>query len=161
MNEPAPTPSRRRYVPAVGPRLARLLFVVFGLFALLAVNSVYLVAVRLLEGATEKAYQNWFYLLMFLLHLATRDIPIGTAYAVWVGIGAVGAYLVSTVVRGDPTSGGQVVAMGALVASIVAVKLALLFLHLQPLAVVAVQWMNPAKRFHGEIEDQLEVRDTA
>src|SRR5688500_11168241 len=69
MNEPVSTPPRRRYVPAVGPRLARLLFVVFGLFALLAVNSVYLVAVRLLEGATEKVYQNWFYLLMFLFHL--------------------------------------------------------------------------------------------
>ena len=69
MNEPVSSPPRRRYVPAVGPRLARLLFVVFGLFALLAVNSVYLVAVRLLEGATEKVYQNWFYLLMFLFHL--------------------------------------------------------------------------------------------
>ena len=60
---------------------------------------------------------------MVLLHLATREIPIGTAYAVWVGIGAVGAYLVSTVVRGQPTNVGQVAAMGALVASIVAVKL--------------------------------------
>ncbi len=60
---------------------------------------------------------------MFLLHLATRQIPIGTAYAVWVGIGAVGAYLVSTVVRGEATSLGQVLAMTALVASILAVKL--------------------------------------
>ncbi|HEX2163675.1 MAG TPA: multiheme c-type cytochrome, partial [Thermoanaerobaculia bacterium] len=65
----APPPSRRRYVPAVGPRLRRLLAVVFGLFALLAVNSAYLVAVRALEAATGEVYQNWFYLLMFLAHL--------------------------------------------------------------------------------------------
>ena len=66
----SPPPStRRKYVPAVGPRLSKLLFVVFGLFALLAVNSVYLVAVRVLEGTSGKAYQNWFYLVMFLFHL--------------------------------------------------------------------------------------------
>ena len=40
MNEPVSTPPRRRYVPAVGPRLAKLLFVVFGLFALLAALAV-------------------------------------------------------------------------------------------------------------------------
>jgi hypothetical protein len=69
MTEPV-APPRKRYVPAVGPRLAKLLFVVFGLFALLAVNSFYLLAVRALEAATDKVYQNWFYLLMFLAHLA-------------------------------------------------------------------------------------------
>ena len=51
--QPAAPPRRRRkYVPAVGPRLAKLLFVVFGLFALLAVNSVYLVGVSILLVAT-------------------------------------------------------------------------------------------------------------
>ncbi|MEM7483165.1 MAG: tetratricopeptide repeat protein [Acidobacteriota bacterium] len=60
---------RRRYVPAVGPRLKKLLFVVFGLFALLAVNSVYLLSVRALEASTGETYQNWFYLIMFLAHL--------------------------------------------------------------------------------------------
>lgn len=60
---------------------------------------------------------------MFLLHLATRTIPIGTGYAVWVGIGAVGAYLVAVLFRGQPTNPGQAVAIAALVASIIAVKL--------------------------------------
>ena len=53
----------------VGPGLKRLLFVVFGLFALLAVNSTYLSSVTALEWLTGQVYQNWFYLLMFLLHL--------------------------------------------------------------------------------------------
>ena len=66
---PAKAKRRRRYVPAVGPWLQKLLTVVFGLFALLAVNAVYLLAVRLLEVTTGQTYQNWFYLLMFLGHL--------------------------------------------------------------------------------------------
>ena len=59
----------RRYVPAVGPRLRILLHVVLGLFALLGVNSVYLVSITLLEHFSQVAYQNYFYQLMFLGHL--------------------------------------------------------------------------------------------
>ncbi|HVS00521.1 MAG TPA: multiheme c-type cytochrome, partial [Thermoanaerobaculia bacterium] len=65
-----PTPPRKRkYVPVVGPRLKKLLFVVFGLFALLAVNSTYLASTTFLEWVSGKTYQNWFYMYMFLLHL--------------------------------------------------------------------------------------------
>lgn len=60
---------------------------------------------------------------MYLLSAATKTIPIGTGYAVWVGIGSVGAFLVGVFVKGDETSTAQVAAIGALVASIVAVKL--------------------------------------
>lgn len=60
---------------------------------------------------------------MYLLSVATRTIPVGTGYAVWVGIGAVGAFLVGVFVKGDPTSPAQIVAIAALVASIIAVKL--------------------------------------
>lgn len=67
-SDPASTPRRPARRP-VGPRLQRLLFVVFGLFALLAVNAVYLSSVTVLEAATGRVYQNWFYLNMFLVHL--------------------------------------------------------------------------------------------
>ena len=60
---------------------------------------------------------------MYLLSVATRTIPIGTGYAVWVGIGAVGAFATAVVIRGHATSPAQIVAISALVASIVAVKL--------------------------------------
>jgi quaternary ammonium compound-resistance protein SugE len=60
---------------------------------------------------------------MYLLSIAVRSIPIGTAYAVWVGVGAVGAFLVSVMLLGERTSPAQLVAMAALVASILAVKL--------------------------------------
>jgi tetratricopeptide (TPR) repeat protein len=46
-----------------------LLAVVFGLFALLSINSVYLAGVTILEWASRRTYQNWFYMNMFLVHL--------------------------------------------------------------------------------------------
>ncbi len=58
-----------RPVAAVGPRLKRLLWVVFVLFALTAINSLYLLAVRVLENATGQSWQNTVYLNMFLAHL--------------------------------------------------------------------------------------------
>ena len=55
--------------PAVGPRLKWLLAAVFGLFAVLAVNSAYLSAVTFLEWRSGEILQNRFYLWNFLLHL--------------------------------------------------------------------------------------------
>lgn len=69
-------PRRRRYVPAVGPKLQKVLFVVFGLFALLALNAVYLGSITALESITGEVYQNWFYLYMFLIHLALGTLII-------------------------------------------------------------------------------------
>ena len=43
---------------------------------------------------------------MILLWVATQKLPIGTAYAIWTGIGAVGAALVGIVVYGEPGTGG-------------------------------------------------------
>jgi tetratricopeptide (TPR) repeat protein len=53
----------------VDARLGRLLGTVFVLLALLVVNSVYLSAVTLLEQTGNEIYQDYFYLLMFLVHL--------------------------------------------------------------------------------------------
>jgi len=69
LSDSTQTAPRRRYVPAVGPRLQWLLTLVMGLFSLLAVNSVYLVAVSAAGAATGKSYEDQFYLYMFLAHL--------------------------------------------------------------------------------------------
>ena len=53
----------------IGPRLRNLLRLVFLLFALLAVNSVYLISVALVERVSGESYQDFLYLMMFLLHL--------------------------------------------------------------------------------------------
>jgi len=55
--------------PVVGQRLRPLLRLVLFLFALLSVNSLYLASVTLLEHITADGYQDFIYLVMFLLHL--------------------------------------------------------------------------------------------
>ncbi|MCZ6835341.1 MAG: multiheme c-type cytochrome [Planctomycetota bacterium] len=57
--------NRKKYVPAVGPKLKKLLGVVFFLFAVLMVNSIYLVTITV--AGVE--YQNYFFQWMFLVHL--------------------------------------------------------------------------------------------
>ncbi len=59
-----------KQIPVLNARLGRLLGVVILLFSLLALNSVYLAAISLLEAFSGEVQQNYFYLLMFLLHLA-------------------------------------------------------------------------------------------
>jgi quaternary ammonium compound-resistance protein SugE len=60
---------------------------------------------------------------MWLLAVAARTIPIGTAYAVWVGIGATGAAILGVVLFREPLSVPRVVFLVMLVASIVGLKL--------------------------------------
>ncbi|GAA2435474.1 DMT family transporter [Streptomyces macrosporus] len=57
------------------------------------------------------------------LAYAMREIPIGTGYAVWVGIGATGAALYGMVALGDPVSVGRVVCLLLIVAGVVGLKL--------------------------------------
>ena len=59
---------------------------------------------------------------MILLAVASRSIPLGTAYAVWVGIGAVGTIAFGIIARGEQTNPANLAALSLLVMSIVAVK---------------------------------------
>jgi quaternary ammonium compound-resistance protein SugE len=60
---------------------------------------------------------------MVLLSVAVRTLPVGTAYAIWVGIGAIGTVLVGVTIRNEATSPANLLALAGLVAAIVAVKL--------------------------------------
>ena len=60
----------------------------------------------------------------FLLWLAQRQIPIGTAYAVWTGIGAAGTFAVGIVYYGDPTSILRYLGVALIVAGVITLKLA-------------------------------------
>ena len=60
---------------------------------------------------------------MFLLGLAARTIPIGTAYSIWVGIGAVGAVLLGIVLFDEPRDFARMFFLGLLVVSLVGLKL--------------------------------------
>ncbi len=60
---------------------------------------------------------------MFLLSLAVRTLPVGTAYAVWVGIGAAGTAIVSVVLHGESMGMGKSLFLGLLIVSIIGLKL--------------------------------------
>ena len=57
-----------------------------------------------------------------LLAIAMKSLPLGTAYTVWTGIGAVGAFVVGIVVLGEPLTLARVVAAVLIVAGLVLMK---------------------------------------
>ena len=59
-----------------------------------------------------------------LLLLAQRTIPMGTAYAVWTGIGAAGTFVAGLLLFGDATSAARLVSVGLIIAGVIGLKLA-------------------------------------
>lgn len=60
----------------------------------------------------------------FLLWLAQREIPLGTSYAVWTGIGAAGTFLVGVFFYGDPGSLARYLGILLIIAGVATLKLA-------------------------------------
>ena len=60
----------------------------------------------------------------YLLSMALRTLPVGTAYAVWTGIGAVGVAIIGILFLGEPRDLFRVVSIFLIVAGIVGLKLA-------------------------------------
>lgn len=60
----------------------------------------------------------------WLLAAAMKNLPLGTAYAVWVGIGVVGAAAAGMVMFSDPATPQRLVGIGLIIAGIAALKLA-------------------------------------
>lgn len=59
-----------------------------------------------------------------LLGVAMKSLPVGTAYAVWVGVGAVGTAILGMVLLGEPANPGRLVSLGLIVLGIIGLKLA-------------------------------------
>ncbi|MBN8829108.1 MAG: quaternary ammonium compound efflux SMR transporter SugE [Sphingomonadales bacterium] len=59
-----------------------------------------------------------------LLAWAMRVLPLGTAYMVWTGIGALGAFLVGIVVLGEAVNAMRLIAAGLILTGLVTMKLA-------------------------------------
>jgi quaternary ammonium compound-resistance protein SugE len=59
-----------------------------------------------------------------LLGFAMKSLPVGTSYAVWVGVGAVGTAFLGIVLFGESANAGRLVSLGLIVAGIVGLKLA-------------------------------------
>lgn len=59
-----------------------------------------------------------------LLWLAQREIPIGTAYAVWTGIGGAGTFIIGVMFFGDPATLARFMGVALIVGGVVILKLA-------------------------------------
>lgn len=58
----------------------------------------------------------------YLLSMAMRSLPVGTAYAVWTGIGAVGTVILGIVWYGDPVTLGRLLCLGLILAGLIGLK---------------------------------------
>jgi quaternary ammonium compound-resistance protein SugE len=59
---------------------------------------------------------------MYLLALAARVLPIGTAYAVWTGIGAIGTAALGMVLFHEPATAARLACMGLIIAGVVGLR---------------------------------------
>jgi quaternary ammonium compound-resistance protein SugE len=85
------------------------------------------VGLKYTEGFTRLAPSAFVVISMLasvgLLGLAVRDLPIGTAYAVWTGIGTLGAAIFGMLVLGEPAGALRVGCIGLIAAGIAGLKL--------------------------------------
>ena len=61
---------------------------------------------------------------LWLLGIAMKSLPVGTAYAVWVGVGAVGTVILGIVLFGEPANPARLISVMLIVAGIIGLKLA-------------------------------------
>jgi quaternary ammonium compound-resistance protein SugE len=59
-----------------------------------------------------------------LLGVAMKSLPVGTSYAVWVGVGAVGTAIMGIALLGEVVNAGRLISLGLIIAGIVGLKIA-------------------------------------
>ncbi|HTL62327.1 MAG TPA: quaternary ammonium compound efflux SMR transporter SugE [Nitrospira sp.] len=61
---------------------------------------------------------------LWLLGIAVKTLPVGTAYSVWVGVGAVGTVVLGIVLLEEPANAARLISVGLIIAGIIGLKLA-------------------------------------
>lgn len=61
---------------------------------------------------------------VWLLGIALKTLPVGTAYAVWVGVGAAGTVILGIVLLGEPANPARLISVGLILAGIIGLKIA-------------------------------------
>lgn len=102
--------------------MAWLLIIVAGLLEI-----AWAIGMKKTEGFTKLWPTVWTFAALIasfgLLTLAVRTLPIGTAYAIWTGIGAAGTAAVGMAFLGEPREVGRIVCLVMIVAGTVGLKL--------------------------------------
>ena len=85
------------------------------------------IGLKYTEGFTRLGPSIWTVLAMivslWLLGIAMKELPVGTAYSVWVGVGAVGTVVLGIVLLGEPANAARLLSVALIVAGIVGLRL--------------------------------------
>jgi len=108
-----------------GTTIAWVILVAAGLF-----EVGWAIGLKYTEGFTRPWPTAWTALAMVIslwfLGIAMQSLPVGTAYSVWVGVGAVGTVILGIVLLGEPASAARILSVALVVAGIVGLKLSTL-----------------------------------
>lgn len=100
-----------------------LILAIAGLF-----ETAWAIGLKYTEGFTRFWPSFWTIVAMvisvWLLGLSVKNLPVGTAYAIWVGIGAVGTVILGIWLFNEPVSPLRMISLLLIVAGIVGLKLA-------------------------------------
>jgi quaternary ammonium compound-resistance protein SugE len=103
--------------------MAWTILIIAGLF-----EVVWAIGLKYTEGFTRLwptvATGSAMIISLWLLGIAMKSLPVGTAYSVWVGVGAVGTVILGIVLLGEPASAARLISIALIVAGIVGLKLA-------------------------------------
>jgi quaternary ammonium compound-resistance protein SugE len=106
-----------------GRQMAWIILVLAGLF-----EVGWAIGMKYTEGFTRLWPTVWTVLAMamslWLLGIAMKTLPMGTAYSVWVGVGAFGTVLLGIVLLGEPANTGRLISVALIIAGIIGLKLA-------------------------------------
>jgi quaternary ammonium compound-resistance protein SugE len=111
-----------------GPALLGRKVMAWGILVLAGLFEVgWAIGLKYTEGFTRLWPTVWTALAMiislYLLGLAMKSLPVGTAYAIWVGVGAVGTVILGIVLLGEPTNAARMISVALIIAGIVGLKL--------------------------------------
>ena len=85
------------------------------------------IGLKYTEGFTRLWPTAWTVLAMMislgLLGIAMKTLPVGTAYSVWVGVGAVGTVLLGIFLFGEPANIGRLISVALIIAGIIGLKI--------------------------------------
>ncbi len=103
--------------------MAWIILVIAGLF-----EAGWVIGLKYTEGFTRLWPTVWTVLTMtislWLLGIAMKSLPVGTAYAIWVGVGAVGTVALGIVLFGEPANAVRIISVALIIAGIVGLKFA-------------------------------------
>ena len=85
------------------------------------------IGLKYTEGFTKLWPTVWTVLAMivslWLLGIAMKSLPVGTAYSIWVGVGAIGTVILGIVLLGEPMNAGRLISIAFILTGIVGLKL--------------------------------------